>query len=251
MSPGLGTNGSGAPGWPTGLARLAGGCARDGGGVRPMRRCRWLKALYLQALSFRTPVWRRRCWTGFRSGASAALRWMAARRTRPRSTASARTRGRCWRRPSRRSIISWMAGLILRKGTLMDATLVASASRPPPYKAGAGAGHPRERGAGWTRKKGRGFFGYKAHLGVDQGSSLIRRLVLARRRAGCRSADLRRRRGRSTATAPRGQAATGEAQGRRHQGPDPAPAEQAHPPAALAAGQRPGDGRRWKRSSRR
>ena len=32
------------------------------------------------------------------------------------------------------------AGLILRKGTLMDATLVASASRPPPYKAGAGVG---------------------------------------------------------------------------------------------------------------
>ena len=47
------------------------------------------------------------------------------------------------------------AGLILHKGTLMDATLVASASRPPPYKAGAGAGHPREPGADWTRKKDR------------------------------------------------------------------------------------------------
>lgn len=71
------------------------------------------------------------------------------------------------------------AGLILRKGTLMDATLVASASRPPSYKAGAGAGSGREPGAGWTRKKGRAFFGYKAHLGVDQGSGLIRRAVLS------------------------------------------------------------------------
>ncbi len=71
------------------------------------------------------------------------------------------------------------AGLILRKGTLMDATLVASASRPPSYKAGAGARAPREPGADWTRKKGRAFFGYKAHLGVDQGSGLIRRVVLS------------------------------------------------------------------------
>ena len=70
------------------------------------------------------------------------------------------------------------AGLIVRKGTLMDATLVAAASRPPSYRAGAGAGHAREPGADWTRKKGRAFFGYKAHIGVDQGSGLIRRVVL-------------------------------------------------------------------------
>ena len=71
------------------------------------------------------------------------------------------------------------AGLILRKGTLMDATLVAAASRPPSYKAGAGARAAREPGADWTRKKGRAFFGYKAHLDVDQGSGLIRRVVLS------------------------------------------------------------------------
>ena len=71
------------------------------------------------------------------------------------------------------------AGLILRKGTLMDATLVAAASRPPSYKAGAGARAVREPGADWTRKRGRAFFGYKAHLGVDQGSGLIRRVVLS------------------------------------------------------------------------
>ena len=71
------------------------------------------------------------------------------------------------------------AGLILRKGTLMDATLVAAASRPPSYKAGAGARAVSEPGADWTRKRGRAFFGYKAHLGVDQGSGLIRRVVLS------------------------------------------------------------------------
>ena len=71
------------------------------------------------------------------------------------------------------------AGLILRKGTPMDATLVVSASPTPPYAAGAGARSAREPGADWTRKKGRAVFGYKTHLGVDQVSSLIRRLVLS------------------------------------------------------------------------
>jgi transposase, IS5 family len=41
--------------------------------------------------------------------------------------------------------------LILRKGTLMDATLVAAASRKPDIKQGKSAGVAREPGAGWTR----------------------------------------------------------------------------------------------------
>ena len=69
-------------------------------------------------------------------------------------------------------------GLIVRKGTLMDATLIASCDRPPPREAGLGARHDREPDADWTRKDGKAFFGYKAHLGVDEGSGLIRRLVL-------------------------------------------------------------------------
>ena len=70
-------------------------------------------------------------------------------------------------------------GLIVRKGTLMDATpLIASCDRPPGREAGLGAGHAQEPDADWTRKDGKAFFGYKAHLGVDQGSSLIRRVVL-------------------------------------------------------------------------
>lgn len=70
------------------------------------------------------------------------------------------------------------AGLVLREGTMMDATLMAAAHRPPPRSAGAGAGHPRESGAGWTKRNGKAFFGYKAHVGVDRGSGLVRRAVL-------------------------------------------------------------------------
>jgi IS5 family transposase len=69
-------------------------------------------------------------------------------------------------------------GLIVRKGTLMDATLIASCDRPPAPEAGLGEGHAQEPDADWTRKEGKAFFGYKAHLGVDQGSGLIRRVVL-------------------------------------------------------------------------
>ncbi len=70
------------------------------------------------------------------------------------------------------------AGLVLREGTMMDATLVAAAHRPPPRSAGAGAGPPRESGAAWTKQNGKAFFGYKAHVGVDRGSGPVRRAVL-------------------------------------------------------------------------
>lgn len=69
-------------------------------------------------------------------------------------------------------------GLVLRKGTLMDATLIAAQTNPPPYEAGRGAKSQKEPEADWTRKNGKAFFGYKAHLGVDEGSGLVRRVVL-------------------------------------------------------------------------
>jgi transposase, IS5 family len=69
-------------------------------------------------------------------------------------------------------------GLILRQGTLVDATLVAARSRRPEAEAGLGAGVPSEPDADWTRKGGKSHFGYKLHAGVDEGSGLIRRLVL-------------------------------------------------------------------------
>ncbi len=43
---------------------------------------------------------------------------------------------------------------------------------------GAGARSAYEPGADWTKKKGKAFFGYKVHIGVDAGSGLIRRVVL-------------------------------------------------------------------------
>jgi transposase, IS5 family len=69
-------------------------------------------------------------------------------------------------------------GLILRKGTIVDASIIASASRKPGRKAGKAATVEREPGARWTRKNGRSYFGYRIHIGADQGSNLIRRVAL-------------------------------------------------------------------------
>jgi transposase, IS5 family len=69
-------------------------------------------------------------------------------------------------------------GLIVRKGTLLDATIVAAASRRPPLTAGAKPSLPREPAATFTRKGGRSHFGYRLHVGADQGSRLIRRVAL-------------------------------------------------------------------------
>jgi transposase, IS5 family len=68
-------------------------------------------------------------------------------------------------------------GLMLKKGTLMDASIVAATHNAPKKAAGMGAAHPREPGADWTSKNGKSFFGYKLHVGVDEGSGLIRKAV--------------------------------------------------------------------------
>jgi transposase, IS5 family len=66
------------------------------------------------------------------------------------------------------------AGLILRRGTMLDATVIeTSAARP-------GDDRPsRDPDARFTRRQGRqgSSFGYKAHVGVDEGSGLIRSVV--------------------------------------------------------------------------
>lgn len=69
-------------------------------------------------------------------------------------------------------------GLILRKGTLIDATIVPAASRKPGVKSGKGARTAREPGARWVVKNGRSHFGYRLHVGTDQGSNLIRQVRL-------------------------------------------------------------------------
>jgi len=64
-------------------------------------------------------------------------------------------------------------GLIVRRGSLIDATLIKAQTHPTPK------GEPNsDPEADWTRRGKDGHFGYKIHLSVDQGSDLIRRLAL-------------------------------------------------------------------------
>ena len=68
-------------------------------------------------------------------------------------------------------------GLIVKEGTLMDATLVESGVRRPPLSEGRGARSKKDADADWTFS-GRGrrsHFGYKVHVGVDAGTGLVRR----------------------------------------------------------------------------
>ena len=84
-------------------------------------------------------------------------------------------------------------GLYLRRGTLIDASLIEAAVKrpkppeePSPSPAAEPAGRPpsklvksaRDGEAQWSRKGGKLYFGYKAHVAVDQGSGLIRRVLL-------------------------------------------------------------------------
>ena len=67
-------------------------------------------------------------------------------------------------------------GLILRRGTLIDATILEAAVRPPAGDAGEVS--PRDPQAGWTKKNGKSRFGYKAHAAVDEGSGIVREAVM-------------------------------------------------------------------------
>lgn len=77
-------------------------------------------------------------------------------------------------------------GLIVRQGTLIDASLVTAQSRPPaapvPGELEPGASRllrsPREADADWTRRGHKRVFGYKAHIAVDKDSGLVRRALL-------------------------------------------------------------------------
>jgi IS5 family transposase len=64
-------------------------------------------------------------------------------------------------------------GMIVRRGSLIDATLIKAQPRPP--RRGEPSPDPE---ANWTRRGKDGHFGYKVHLSVDQGSGLLRRLAL-------------------------------------------------------------------------
>jgi transposase, IS5 family len=71
-------------------------------------------------------------------------------------------------------------GLIIKRGTLIDASLIAAAARPP-RKGASEADAPKPSGdqdARWGRKGNKTVFGYKVHIGVDAGHTIIRRVVL-------------------------------------------------------------------------
>ena len=67
-------------------------------------------------------------------------------------------------------------GLIIRRGTLIDATILEAAVRPPGGEAGEVSG--RDPQAGWTKKNGKSRFGYKAHAAMDEGSGLVRQAIM-------------------------------------------------------------------------
>jgi IS5 family transposase len=70
-------------------------------------------------------------------------------------------------------------GLILKKGTLVDATVIEAAPKKPDQNEDGTAGQsPEDPEADWTKKGGKYLFGYKAHVGVDQGSELVRRMTM-------------------------------------------------------------------------
>jgi transposase, IS5 family len=60
---------------------------------------------------------------------------------------------------------------MVKRGALVDATLIAAAVKRPPY--GSGGANPRDPDARVTMKRKRVHFGYKAHLAVDEGSGLV------------------------------------------------------------------------------
>lgn len=82
------------------------------------------------------------------------------------------------------------SGLILKQGTLIDASLLpAAVNKPEPPRGelpveadGRPASKllrsPLDPDAAWTRKDGRRYFGYKVHVALDMGSRIVRRLVL-------------------------------------------------------------------------
>lgn len=69
--------------------------------------------------------------------------------------------------------------LVVKKGTLLDATLVAAqAAKPKLGENGAAGVSAVDPDAKWTKKYGKFHFGYQAHIGVDEDSGLIRKAEL-------------------------------------------------------------------------
>ncbi len=72
-------------------------------------------------------------------------------------------------------------GLLLKQGTVVDATIIDSSGRPLSKDKRAELGESPssqiDTDADSTKKGGRYYFGYKGHIGVDVGSKLIRKVA--------------------------------------------------------------------------
>src|SRR3954452_5877663 len=69
-------------------------------------------------------------------------------------------------------------GVVVKAGTLVDASLVRAAAAEPPKQKGGGRSKA-DPDAAWTQRvKGGAHFGYKLHAGVDWGSGIVRRARL-------------------------------------------------------------------------
>lgn len=64
-------------------------------------------------------------------------------------------------------------GLIVKAGTLIDATLVAAAAAEPPRQKGGGRS-PADADAVWAKQGAKAYFGYKLHVAIDQGTLIVR-----------------------------------------------------------------------------
>src|SRR5205823_1980474 len=69
-------------------------------------------------------------------------------------------------------------GLVVKAGTLIDATLVPAAAAEPPKQKGGGRSAADPDAAWAKRANGRAHFGYKLHAGVDAGCGIVRRARL-------------------------------------------------------------------------
>jgi transposase, IS5 family len=62
-------------------------------------------------------------------------------------------------------------GFVIKRGTLVDATIIAGSVRRPYTGGGV---NPRDPEARFTRKRAKTYFGYKAHVAVDEEIVLVR-----------------------------------------------------------------------------
>lgn len=71
------------------------------------------------------------------------------------------------------------AGVVVKQGTMLDATLIETGAASPPGRGGHGEGATDADAAIVARSGKPGItYGYKAHVGVDRGSGIIRAVIV-------------------------------------------------------------------------